>query len=76
MKLDELVTILFKDSYGKTAEIQVTVKELLENTEDTFYELLDDTDKCTSSGCNNESQNFCDCGSSFEDYVICGIELP
>jgi len=73
MKLEDKVTIVFKNEQDKKAEITITVKELLENTSDEFYEWLDETEPCTSSGCNNESQNFCDCGSAFEDYEICEV---
>lgn len=75
MKLEDYVKIVFKNTEGKKAEITVTVKQLLENTSDDFYEWLDDSEPCTSASCNNESQNFCDCGSSFEDYEICEIQL-
>jgi hypothetical protein len=75
MKLEDYVKIVFKNTEGKKADITVTVKQLLENTSDDFYEWLDDSEPCTSASCNNESQNFCDCGSSFEDYEICEIQL-
>jgi len=74
-KFEDEVKILFVNTEGKKAEITINVKQLLENTSDDFYEWLDDSEPCTSSGCNNESQNFCDCGSSFEDYEIYGIEF-
>jgi hypothetical protein len=75
MKLEDYVKIVFKNTEGKKADITVTVKQLLENTSDDFYEWLDDSEPCTSASCNNESQNFCDCGSSYEDYEICEIQL-
>jgi hypothetical protein len=75
MKLEDYVKIVFINTEGKKADITVTVKQLLENTSDDFYEWLDDSEPCTSASCNNESQNFCDCGSSFEDYEICEIQL-
>ena len=70
MKLEDEVKILFKNDSGDSKIITITVKQLLENTSDDFYEWLDDSDPCISASCNNESQNFCDCGSSFEDYEI------
>lgn len=70
MKLDDEVKIIFKNDEGKTAEITITVNQLLDKTRDDFHEMLDDSEPCTSASCNNESQNFCDCGSSFEDYEI------
>ena len=73
MKLEDNVTIVFKNTEGKEAKITITVKDLLENTSDDFYEWLDDSEPCTSASCNNESQNFCDCGSEFEDYEICEL---
>jgi len=75
MKLEDNVTIVFKNTQGEKAQITITVKDLLENTSDDFYEMLDDSEPCTSASCNNESQNFCDCGSSFEDYEICEVLL-
>ena len=70
MKLTEEVKIIFKNSEGQKEEMTITVDELLENTKDDLYEMLENTLPCTSASCNNESQNFCDCGGSFEDYVI------
>ena len=75
MKLEDNVIIVFKNTEGEKANITITVKQLLENTSDDFYEWLDDSEPCTSASCNNESQNFCDCGSSFEDYEICEVQL-
>jgi len=75
MKLEDYVKIVFKNTEGEKADITVTVKQLLENTSDDFYEWLDDSEPCTAASCNNESQNFCDCGSSYEDYEICEIQL-
>lgn len=68
MKLDSNITLVFKNKEGNFKELTVTVKDMLERTLDDFYEDLED--ECTSSGCNNESQNFCDCGASYEDYEI------
>ena len=70
MKLTEEVKIIFKNSEGQKEEMTITVDELLENTKDDLYEMLENTRPCTSASCNNESQNFRDCGGSFEDYVI------
>lgn len=70
MKLNEEVKIIFKNDEGKTAEITITVNQLLDKTKDDFYEMLEETIPCNSSSCNNESQNFCDCGSNFEEYEI------
>lgn len=75
MKLEDNVIIVFKNTEGEKANITITVKQLLENTSDDFYEWLDDSEPCTSASCNNESQNFCDCGSSFEDYEICEVQI-
>jgi len=70
MKLTEEVKIIFKNPEGLKEELTITVNELLESTKDDLYEKLEKTRPCTSSSCNNESQNFCDCGESFEDYEI------
>jgi hypothetical protein len=70
MKLEDKVKVVFKNLEGDTAEIEITVEELLNNTTDDFYDLLESSVPCTSASCNNESQNFCDCGLIYEDYVI------
>lgn len=70
MKLTDNVKIVFKNTDGKTENVNLTVQELLDKTTEDFYEMLDEKYPCNSSGCNNESQNFCDCGSSFDDYEI------
>lgn len=70
MKLTEEVKIIFKNTEGQKKEITITVDKLLESTKDDLYEMLEETRPCTSASCNNESQNFCDCGGVFEDYVI------
>jgi len=70
MKLDDEVKIIFKNDECKIAEITITVNQLLDKTRDDLYEMLEDTIPCTCSSCNNESQNFCDCGGNFEDYEI------
>lgn len=75
MKLEDNVTIVFKNTEGKEAKITITVKNLLKNTSDDFYEWLDDSEPCTSASCNNESQNFCDCGTSYKDYEIYSVEI-
>jgi hypothetical protein len=39
------------------------------------YDLLAATEPaCNSSSCNNESQNFCDCGGEYGDYEYSKIE--
>jgi hypothetical protein len=74
MLLTDNVKIVFKhDTDDTTAEITITAKQLLENTTDDFYEMLDDTQPCMSATCNSESQNFCDCDSGYEDYTIVEI---
>ena len=68
MKLDDEVRIIFKNDKGKTAEIIITVNQLLDKTKDDFYEILEETIPCN---CNiNESCNHCECNPNFEDYEI------
>lgn len=74
MDLEDEVQIIFKNDKGEQKEITVSVNQLLLQTTDDFYEWLDDTEPCISASCNNESQNFCDCGSVYEDYTIIGIK--
>jgi hypothetical protein len=70
MKLTEEVKIIFKNSEGQKEELTITIDKLLDSTKDDLYEMLEDTRPCASASCNNESQNFCDCGGNFEDYLI------
>jgi hypothetical protein len=70
MKLTEEVKIIFKNSEGEKQELTITIDKLLDSTKDDLYEMLEESTPCTSSSCNNESQNFCDCGGNFEDYLI------
>jgi len=73
--LDKKVTLVFKNKEGNKKEIETTFIELLNKTIDDYYEDLESTCGCTSSGCNNENQNFCDCGPMFENYIIHDIKL-
>lgn len=68
MKLTDEVRIIFENPEGLKKELTMTVDKLLDSTRDDLHDMLEEP--CTSSGCNNESQNFCDCGGSFDDYVI------
>jgi hypothetical protein len=70
MKLTDEVKIIFKNSEGAKEELAITIDKLLDSTKDDLYEMLENTRPCTSSSCNNESQNFCDCDGNFEDYLI------
>lgn len=67
------VKIVFKNSEGRTAEIKITLDQLIDKTREDFYEMLEGP--CTCSSCNNESQNFCDCGSIYEDYEIVEVVI-
>ena len=49
-----------------------TIEQLLERCATNEDILMDLEDECTSSSCNNESQNFCDCGGEFSNAVIIG----
>jgi hypothetical protein len=69
MKLNDIVEIVFKKDYNFQT-IRITVEDLLLKTEEDLFEILESTIQCTSSSCNNESQNFCDCPPLFEDYKI------
>ena len=70
MKLTEEVKIIFKNSEGQKEEMTITVDKLLESTKDDLYEMLEDTRPCTTTSCNNESQNVTDCGGGSEHFVI------
>jgi hypothetical protein len=70
MKLTDEIKIIFKNPEGKKEELNITIDKLLESTKEDLYDMLEETIPCQSSSCNNESQNFCDCGPLFEDYTI------
>lgn len=72
LKKEDKVTLLFKNGYD-FVELNITVEELLHKTAEDFYDMLEIQHPCTSSSCNNESQNFCDCGKLYGDYEIVEI---
>ena len=69
LRKEDKVTLLFKNGYN-FAELEITVEQLINKTAEDFYEMLEEGHPCTSASCNNESQNFCDCGSVYDDYDI------
>lgn len=71
MKLSSDVRLIFSDKEGNKKELTITVMDMLERSLCDFYEDLEE--QCTSSGCNNESQNFCDCDAAYGDYEIIEI---
>jgi hypothetical protein len=73
MDLNSDITLIFKDKEGNKKELTITVMNMLQTTLEDLHERLEDD--CSSSGCNNESQNFCDCGQSYEDYELDDIIL-
>ena len=73
MKLEMEATLVFKNKEGKKLKLKTTVIEMLEKTLDDFYEYLEP--ECTNSSCYNESQNFCDCGAVYDDYIIDEVVL-
>jgi hypothetical protein len=75
MTLESNVIVIFRNEKGDEKTITITADELLDYTRDDLYDLLEGYAPCTSSGCNTESQNFCDCGLEFEDYVISGLVI-
>jgi hypothetical protein len=70
MKLDETITLVFKNPKGDKKKINVTIRELLNSSNDDLHDLLESLYPCQSSSCNNESNNFCDCEPIFDDYKI------
>lgn len=73
--LTDKVEVLFADENDNKQSIVLTVSELLDKTSDDLYDMLFELDSCNSSGCYNENQNFCDCGSIYDDYTITGIKF-
>jgi hypothetical protein len=70
MKLTDKVKIVFKNPDNLTKELAITVNQLLDYSKDDLYDILEESEPCNSSSCNNESQSFCDCVTLFEDYEI------
>lgn len=75
MKITDDVEIVFTNSKGDNMSLIISVKQLLDKTSDDLYDMLEDQSPCNSSGCNNESQNFCDCGTQYDDFEITEV-LP
>jgi hypothetical protein len=73
MKPESLVKIIFTSPQGLKREITITLKDLLDKTTEDLYDILEGMAVCKNSGCNNESQNFCDCDSEFQDYEISDV---
>jgi hypothetical protein len=73
MKLQDLVTLVFKNDEGVVKNLEITVAKLIDGSLDEFYDLLEESEPCTSSSCNNESQNFCDCPEKFLGFEL--VEL-
>jgi len=73
MGLNTKVTLVFGNEAGGVKKVETTLKGLLDAYEDEFLEQLEEP--CTSASCNTESQNFCDCGGEYEDYVLKDILL-
>jgi hypothetical protein len=69
-KLEDEVTIVFKNNEGKTEQLTITIRQLLDRTAEDLHEMLEDNVPCS---CINEGQNFCECNPYFEDYEI--VEL-
>lgn len=63
---EKLTRLIFKNKEGKEIHLDVTSKQLLENSIDDFYELLEP--ECSSSSCYTESNNHCDCQPIYEGY--------
>lgn len=70
MTLKDKVKIVFKNEAGLKKNFTITVNQLIDYSRVDLHELLEASNPCTSSGCNNESNNFCDCAPEFEDYYI------
>ena len=62
-----------EDSNGDKILVGMSLSRVEELCAEHVYESLETA--CTESGCNNESQNFCDCGSQYEDYEIKSMSI-
>lgn len=74
-ELNKKITVIFRNEQGDEMTLEITADELLDCTRDDLYDRLEGEMPCTSSGCNNESQNFCDCGLEYEDFTITALKL-
>lgn len=68
MNLKTKIELILKNKEGDVKKVEYSFKNLLNKTIEDIYDELEE--ECTSSGCNNESQNFCDCGPQYEDFEI------
>ena len=59
MQLNTKITLVFNTPNGQKKFLNTTFMDVLEKSEDDFFGELDEA--CTETGCNTESQNFCDC---------------
>lgn len=73
MKLDTKINLIFTNPTGGQQCFEVDFNYLIDNDTDGIYENLEP--ECTSASCNNESQNFCDCGGILDDYEITAIQI-
>ena len=73
LDLSDNVSVVFKNNNNESIQLTITVKDLLDKTREDLHEMIEPD--CTSSSCNNESQNFCDCGPVFEDYEIAEVKV-
>ena len=71
---DTVLTFTFKDKDNNQISSSLNYEKIVELLEETAFENIPEPD-CTSAGCNNESQNFCDCGSIYDNYELSKIEL-
>lgn len=72
IKAEEYVILVYSDSKDELT-IECKLSDVLDNDHDYFLENAEP--ECTSSGCHNESQNFCDCGGIYEDYKFVEMRL-
>jgi hypothetical protein len=70
MKREIKFVFVIENEGEKHFSAPYTVEDLLETTEEDILMAMEPD--CESSGCNNESQNFCDCGGVFENAKIVG----
>lgn len=68
MDIKTNIELVFENPKGEVKKTIYSFETLLDKTLEDVYEDLED--ECNSSGCNNESQNFCDCGPQYEDFNI------
>jgi hypothetical protein len=67
------IKLTFKNKQGDERFFVTDLIWILKNSEEDAIEHMEE--RCTESSCNSESQNFCDCPATLDDYELAAIEV-